>query len=200
MKMNSYNIITVTRNKGLRAVRGATFKLSRLSDGRHFIKCKAGNNGDGMQIDAGLLTNPLSLVAHHTRQKTGESGGTYTQSEVTLQNVGIAVDNENDHVLIKPIASDLPHVAGLSGVCDPVLVWFPEEELVPINTGITKKEAHWIMPGLVRLLTMAPLYMEWRNPQDRMQPPVSMKVECHSGECFLEERHSKTDSRLRAYK
>jgi len=111
--MNSFNIVTVTRNNGLRAVRGATFKLVSKSDGRHFIKGKGGNNGDGMQIDAALLLSPQALVSHHNRQKTSDYGSIYTHSEVTLQNVGIAKDFDYQHVLVSPVPSDLPHVPRL---------------------------------------------------------------------------------------
>ncbi|MDR3616420.1 MAG: hypothetical protein P4L53_22860 [Candidatus Obscuribacterales bacterium] len=198
--MNSYNIITVTRNKGLRAVRGATFKVSHLYDSRHFVKCKREGLGDGTQIDAALLNSSEHARVSHQDHPARDKSGAYTEWFVGLQNVGLARDCERKFVLVKPIPSDLPHVPGLSGVCDPVLIWFPEPELQAINTGITQKEAHWIMPGLVRLLTMSSLWMEWRNPNDRMRPPVSIKVECSQGECFLEEGYTKTDSGLTAYK
>lgn|GEM_PF-2919868 len=199
-KMNSFNIITVTRNNGLRAVRGATFKLVGKNDGRHFIKGKGGQNGDGMQIDAGLLTSPFALVSHHNRQKSSDFGSIYTHSEVTLHSVGIARDHDHHHVLVAPVASDLPHVPGLSGSCDPVLVWFPEEELRPVNTGITSREAHWVMPGLVRLLIMSDLWMEWRSPQNDGGAPVNIKIDAHGGECYLEERGTKVTSALTPYK
>jgi len=198
--MNSFNIITVTRNNGLRAVRGATFELISKSDGRHFIKGKAGSKGDGMRIDAALLTSPHALVSHHNRQKTSDHGSIYTLSKVTLQNVGIAMDFDNQHVLVTPVQSDLPHVPGLSGATDPVLVWFPEEETQPVKTGITSREAHWLMPGLVRLLIMSGLWMDWRSPHDIANTPRSMRIDVHDGECFVEDGHEKVTSALLRYK
>ncbi len=197
--MNSFNIITVTRNGGLRAVRGATFNLARLNDGRHFVKSKQGGNGDGMQIDTGLLTSPFALVSHHNRQKSSDFGSIYTSSEVTLQKVGLAKDGNGKHVLVTPVASELPHVPGLSGACDPVLVWFPEEEVRPVNTGITSREALWLMPGLVRILVMSGLWMEWNDSLSPGSPPVGIKIDSHGGECYVEERSTKATSALTAY-
>jgi hypothetical protein len=198
--MNNYNIITVTRARGLRAVRGARFKVTHLDDGRHFLKCCRGGLDD-LQIDVELLTSSDHIqISHRDHPKTPDSPGEYTDWFVTLRNVGLAKDCQNKFVLVKPTPSDLPHVDGLTGVCDPVLVWFPEEQMTRVNTGISAKEAQWITPNLVRLLTMSSLWMEWKDPHNSNGRPVSIKVETHSGDCFLEEGFKTANSKLTAYK
>ena len=64
--MGNIKFFTVTRGKVLCAARGATFKLQRLEEGRHFLKPKGGE-ADGLQIDISLLLSRDAMVHNLTK-------------------------------------------------------------------------------------------------------------------------------------
>jgi hypothetical protein len=183
---NSYRVFTVTRNKGLRVVAGATFKMSRLADGRHFIKPKD-NSQDGVVIDVSLLHSPFATVSHLSRQSADDRSAAYSQCEITLSRFGLAQDNEGKTVLVPPVESDAPYVQGLTGACSPVVIWCPEAEMRAVYTGDKPRDQCWLMPGLVRLLVMSGLWFDWYDPAERLRGPSSIKIETSGGEVTVSE-------------
>lgn len=155
--MDNMNLFTVTFGKGLRATRGATFRLQRLEDGRHFLKPKAGES-DGLQIDVSLLLSRDALVNTVTKHAASANGaGVYTQTEVTLLRAGLGLGFDRRRVLV-PAKDDEHIVPAQTGASASALVWFPESDMIPGNPLVDRYE-DWLMPGLVRLLRMHPLWI-----------------------------------------
>jgi hypothetical protein len=172
--MNPTRLFTVTRDNGLRAVRGATFQLQRLADGRHFLKSREGQS-DGVQIDASLLVSPYAFV---------HPGASMQTTEVTLTSAGIGCHG-GKYVLVAPEVHEGPyahiHLIGLPG-----LIWFPEVTIDRVDRRDGLREAKWLMPGLVRLLAGTRLWMEWTDPCPPA-PPSSLKVEVQLGDLVVED-------------